>query len=458
MSAHSKTELPEGFDLQEYSRDATSSFVEDTSVAYRTYKRRWFGLIQLTLMNIMTSWCWLSYAPVSSKAATYYGVSESTINWIGTAFLFAFAPMAPVAMAVLHRGPKQAMIAGAVLLLVGNWVRYAGSAQRSRGHVIAPIIGQILIGFGQTFTLSAPTRYSDMWFTDRGRIAATALPSLANPLGGALGQLVNPFWVETPGDISQMILYISIISTIFAFPAFFIPSSPPTPPGPSAETPKLRLGEGLGAMTKSLELWLIFVPFVIYVGCFNSISLLLSQIMEPYGFSDDEAGIGGAILIIVGLVTSAISSPILGRTKAFLLSIRLIFPIAGVCYLAFIWMPQTGSVVGPYVVLAILGAASFSLLPIALELLIEWSHPVSPEVTSTIAWSGSQLLGAVFIIVSDALRADHNDNPPDNMKHALIFQAVLALVVVPLPLSVGLFGRQNKIVMRRSMIDTQSRT
>lgn len=103
------------------------------------------------------------------------------------------------------------MVIAAVLLLVGNWVRYAGSTQRSGGNVVAPIVGEILIGFAQTFTLSAPTRYSDMWFTNHGRIAATALPSLANPLGGALGQLINPFWVSDPGDISQMVLYISII-------------------------------------------------------------------------------------------------------------------------------------------------------------------------------------------------------------------------------------------------------
>ncbi|KAL6408460.1 major facilitator superfamily transporter [Ilyonectria robusta] len=208
-------------------------------------------------------------------------------------------------------------------------------------------------------------------------------------------------------------------------------------------------------MAKSLEIWLVLIPFVIYVGCFNSISTLLNQIMEPYGFSDDQAGIGGAAMIIVGLVASAISSPILGRTKAFVLAIRLIFPIAGICYLVFIWMPETGSVVGPYIVLSILGAASFSLLPVALELLIELSHPLSPEVTSTIAWSGSQLLGAVLIIISDAFRAGHDASPPKNMKNALIFQAALALIVVPLPLCLGLFGRQNKVLLRRSNIDEQ---
>lgn len=41
-------------------------------------------------------------------------------------------------------------------------------------------------GFAQPFVLSAPTRYSDLWFSDKGRVSATALASLANPLGGAV--------------------------------------------------------------------------------------------------------------------------------------------------------------------------------------------------------------------------------------------------------------------------------
>lgn len=73
------------------------------------------------------------------------------------------------------------------------------------------MFGQILIGFGQPFVLSAPTRYSDLWFTNRGRVAATALMSLANPLGAALGQLIIPFWVYSPSDIPNAVLYVSII-------------------------------------------------------------------------------------------------------------------------------------------------------------------------------------------------------------------------------------------------------
>ncbi|KAI4267518.1 MAG: hypothetical protein LQ337_008308, partial [Flavoplaca oasis] len=69
------------------------------------------------------------------------------------------------------------------------------------------MFGQILIGLAQPFVLSAPTYYSSLWFSPRGRVSATAVASLANPLGGALGQLINPFLATSPKDIPYMTLY-----------------------------------------------------------------------------------------------------------------------------------------------------------------------------------------------------------------------------------------------------------
>lgn len=127
----------------------------------------------------------------------------------------------------LHHGPREAIITSSILILIGNWIRYAGT-RSTGGHFGVVVFGQILIGFSQPFLLCAPTRYSDLWFTDRGRISATAIMSLANPLGGAvseeprsqvyqrantpqLGQLIDPFWATKASDIPNMVLYISII-------------------------------------------------------------------------------------------------------------------------------------------------------------------------------------------------------------------------------------------------------
>lgn len=154
---------------------------------------------------------WLTYAPVANHAAAYYDVAESTINWISTAFFLAFVFIFPVTIFVLHRSLKMAFLIAAGLILIGNWIRYAGSTSKDGGNIAYAMAGEIIIGFAQPFVLAAPTRYSDMWFTNRGRVAATAVMSLANPLGAALGQLIIPFWVSKPSDISNMVLRVSIM-------------------------------------------------------------------------------------------------------------------------------------------------------------------------------------------------------------------------------------------------------
>lgn len=195
-------------------------------------------------------------------------------------------------------------------------------------------------------------------------------------------------------------------------------------------------------LTSTREFWQIFVPFSVYVGFFNSVSSLLNQILSPHGFSETEAGIAGAILIVVGLVTSAIMSPITDRYKHYLGSIRVLVPIVAVTYIGLIFAPGSAAGIPPsYVVMALLGAASFAMLPIALEYLAEITYPLSSEIGSTICWTGGQLLGACFILIQDALKAGAAAVPPYNMQNALVFAAVVAVVAAPFPLTIGLFGR-----------------
>ena len=90
-------------------------------------------------------------------------------------------------------------------------------------------------------------------------------------------------------------------------------------------------------------------------------------------------------------------------------------------------------------------------MPVALEYLVEIHHPLGPEVGSTLSWAGGQLLGGIFIIIQNALKAGRTADPPYNLRKALVFQAVIGMVIMPLPLCLNLFGR--KIRSRRLEVD-----
>lgn len=305
------------------------------------------------------------------------------------------------------------------------------------------MFGQILTGLAQPLVLCAPTRFSDEWFSPRGRVSATAIASLANPFGGALGQLINPFLCSKPEQIPNMTLYVAIISSVATIPTMFLPSKPPTPVAPSSAGPRPTLKETLRLCTHNTNFWLLVIPFAALVGLFNCLSSILEQVLSPYGFSESDAGIAGALLIIIGLVTAAVTSPIVDRTKKYLLLIKVFVPIIAICNLAFIWAPGSRTVAAPFVILSVYGAAAFSVVPVGLEWMVEITYPGGPETSSTLCWVGGQLLGAIFIIISNALKAGEHGNPPYNMGRALIFQAVIALAATVPTMLLGVIGAKS---------------
>lgn len=207
---------------------------------------------------------------------------------------------------------------------------------------------------------------------------------------------------------------VAIISAVISAFALFVPHQPPTPPSAasasvshlSAGTDYSSSGHNRGPMaslmhdfrilTRSLEFYLIFIPFTIYVAFFNAFSSLINQILAPYSFSEDDAGIAGAILIVVGLLTAAVSSPFIDRTHAYLPYIRICIPVVAIAYIVLIFAPPTRSLPFVFVVCGVLGAASFGLVPVALEFLVEIHYPLGPELGSSLSWCGGQLLGGIL--------------------------------------------------------------
>ena len=396
---------------------------------------------------------WLSFSPVADTAATFFSTDTGVINWLSTAFLFSFAVAAPATIYTLYSGgPRLAFITASVLILLGNWIRYGGT-RSSPPRFGVVMFGQILTGLAQPFVLSAPTRYSELWFTPQGRVSATAVASLANAFGGALGQLINPLLCSKPSDIPNMTLYVAIISSVATIPTLFLPEKPKTPVAPSSAAPRPSLPDTLRLLSRNPNFWLLLTVFSLNVGLFNCISSILEQVLKPYGFPESQAGIAGALLILIGLLAAAVTSPLVDRTKRYLFLIKTFVPIIAVCDLVFIWAPGSRSEVAPYLILSVLGAASFSLLPIALEWLVEVTYPATPEASSTIIWTAGQVLGGLFIVISNALRASAESSPPHHMGRALIFQAVIAIASVAPTMLLGVIGQAYR---GRAEVDAQA--
>jgi Na+/melibiose symporter-like transporter len=339
--------------------------------------------------------------------------------------------------ALNNHGPKYSIVVGSGIILAGSWIRYV-AAHITSGRYAVALTGQIVTGISQPFVLAVSTRYNKLWFSDKGQIAAVAAVSLANPLGGAIGEFLSPLIADNASGLPNLLLYTAVVSTVVTLPAPFIPKAPPSPPSATATVEFRHFRAAIRSLSQNKAFLLLIVAFWVYVGLFDMTSSIFGQILIPYGFSQTEAGIAGAAEIFGGVVISAIVSPILDRTKAFKFAVRLLIPIIAICYTILIFLPGFRSAAGLYTVCVVLGGASFSLMPMVLELLTQVTHPISPEISSIIAWIGGGTLGGILIIVSNALETSSgwNGQPEGSMIKGLILQAVLAWAALPAALIV----------------------
>lgn len=426
----------------------------DVGGHYHVYKRRWMGIICLALMNICISWGWLSFAAIQPYVSgIFQQESPAPVNWLSIAIMFAYVVISPLALWMLKtKDIRWAMITCAVLAIAGNWIRYGGTVKANYGAVM---FGQILIGFAQPFALSTPAYYTDLWFTSSSRVSANAIASLANPLGGAIASLVGPAIVNNPDpavcphQLNIFIMATAVLTTGCGLLCCLCPNTPKLPPCPSAEIAKYGTMQSIKALFTNLGFVAAFIMFSIYVGFFNAFTTFVYQIVGPYGFSADVAGNAGAILICCGIIMAAITSPIVDRFHSYKLVMLTLVPCVAALYIAVIYMCESApSVGGPYAVCALLGAFSFSLLPIFLEWVQEQTSPCDPMVSSTLLWSGGQVFGAIFIIIMTRLTysAEEGD-PPANMHRSLIFEAVIACVgIVPL-IPVFTAGTNKRVIL-----------
>ncbi|PVH81105.1 putative cell surface receptor/MFS transporter [Cadophora sp. DSE1049] len=415
-------------------------------VQYVHYKRRWYGVVIWLLMNLMTSWGWLTFTTIITASADFYSVSENAVNNFSIIYMACLVAFSPVVIWMMHRtGFRFTFLFGAAGLSVGSWLRYAGARTTGPSYALT-IVGQVIMGMAGAVPISLPSHYTNLWFSGNSRIAANAIMSLSNPTGGAVAQLIAPIVVKTKQDIPTLMLYISLIA--MSALSILVPAKPPTPPCMPSEEEHIHPKTALMMLAKNVKFWLFFIPFTIFIGFFNAISSLLTQIMSPYGVSSDTSGYLGAAFIGVGLVTAAIATPVIDKFHAQLLSMKVAAPIIGICYLTFIWIPGQ-PIIAAYIVLGAIGGASFTLLPVTLEWLAKETDPVSPEVSSVLSWMVGQLLGIVFTIIMQNLKAYGDPSVPNgDMKRALIFEGVIAIACSVLPLF-------DWFVRKRDVLDTQ---
>lgn len=178
-----------------------------------------------------------------------------------------------------EHGLRVAVRLGAVLIVLSTAIRCFPSAGSSWFALVH--IGQILNAAVGPIVMAAPPKLSSDWFCAEQRTTATAISTIANGLGVAIGFLVVPALVKQFDHNGlegvRYMLFVEFWWTVaIAVPIFvYFPSGPPTPPSKSSSLKRTKFLESLQVSMTNRSFWTLCVCGGISAGVVRQVHCVL---------------------------------------------------------------------------------------------------------------------------------------------------------------------------------------
>jgi cyanate permease len=270
--------------------------------SFKIYRYRWTMLLVFMFIVTMNQMLWITFAPITSKAAQFYGVSDLLIGLLSMSFMIVYLFVAiPASWVIDTYGFRLAVGIGAVLTGVFGLLRGLAPA-----NYTVVLLAQIGIAIGQPFILNSLTKVAARWFPLTERATATGLGTLAMYLGIIAGMFLTPILTLKYG-LRQTLLIFGIASVVSAVTfMLFAKEHPPTPPCPPGHEERSLMFDGLKSVFRQKDFIWLLVIFFIGLGVFNAVSTWIENIIRPRGFSIGQAGVLGGLMVTGGVVGAAI--------------------------------------------------------------------------------------------------------------------------------------------------------
>jgi len=338
---------------------------------------------------------WISFAPITGTAAQFYGVSDLAIGLLSMIFMIVFIIASiPASWVIDTYGIRVGVGIGAVLTGVFGLLRGVFGADYT-----GVLIAQIGIAIGQPFVLNAVAKIAGRWFPINERATAAGLGSLAIYAGIFVGLVLTPF-VVIHSDIPTLLWIYGIIAALISILFLALARErPPTPVGPEERSLVL---DGLKRLFHQREFIYLFLLFFIGLGVFNAVTTWIEEIVRPRGFSIDQAGIVGGLMVLGGIVGAIVIPPISDRMRRRVpfIVLALVGAIPGLIGVTF--------ASGYPLLLAsafVLGAFLLSSGPLGFQYAAEITYPVPEGTSNGLLLLAGQVSGIAFIVGMDALKS-----------------------------------------------------
>ncbi|KAA0709651.1 Major facilitator superfamily domain-containing protein 7 [Triplophysa tibetana] len=376
----------------------------------KVYKRRWFILFVLCLLNCSNAVLWLTFAPVADQTAQYLRVSLDLVNWLSLVYMVVAIFFSFITTWMLDTlGLRFSLILGSWLNMLGSILRVVGILSGIPQWAVFPMVmgGQTLCALAQTLIIFSPTKLAALWFPDDQRATANMIASMANPLGLLFANIFSPMIIHYTNNLLMLLIIYAIPATIACFLATvgIRERVPPTPPSASVVTSSTEpFLHGIKLLLKNKAYMILLVCFGSGIGIFTCFSTLLEQILCVKGYSNDFAGLCGACSIVFGIVGAGILGLYVDKTKQFTEVTKINMCLTSLGCSAFAVVSQLKDMkVAIGAACAWFGLFGFSVYPIAMELGVECSYPVGEATSSGLIFISGQIQSVIYMVLLQAL-------------------------------------------------------
>lgn len=371
-------------------------------------RTRWPVLAAFVVVTSANQMLWLTFAPLTTKAAEHYDVSESAIGGLSAVFPLLYVVLAIPFGILLDRRMKSSVLAGAVLTAAGALLRLVGD------DFAWVLVGQLVIAVAQPLVTSSVAKVAAHYSTHDDEPTAIAVCS-----AGLFAGLLLAFGTGAAiGDDFGLLL---AVQAGWAVTGAVLLAVGMRAPGRAQDVPLVSSGkDAVRAVWADQVLRTTILLVTVGFGVFVGLTTWLQALLEPAGIDETEAGVLLLLMVVAGVVGSVLLPPAAARRHA---ERQVLFAALVVTAVGSALMAVTQQVVVLGVLLAAMGLLLLSTLPVLLEV-VERRAGAASGTAAALLWMAGNAGGlAVTGVLAPLL---------DVPAAAFLVLALVALLGLPL--------------------------
>ncbi len=335
--------------------------MNQTEKNYSSY--RWIVLVLFMFQVILTQFLWLNFAAIQPTLEKLLSITDFQFVLLLSVFnIFNLLLSLPVGAILDSKGFKFTVGLGSIIMAVAVLLRLRSG---SYAWILA---GQIGIAIAQPFIVNSGAKLASVWFNKNEEAIANGLASMAMFIGMIAGLVITPIIIHHMNLFHVIAIYDAV--TVFGSVIFllFAKDNPAISTTIKHEEQAYHPIKAYKELFRIKEMIVLACIMFIGVGFFNGFTNWLDKLLLPQGFTEDQSGMIGGILVAGG-IAGAIVIPLLSD----LIKKRKPFLIIGTISAGLFMYPlmQTRDLTTAIVLAAILGFMVISLLPILFQMTIE---------------------------------------------------------------------------------------